>query len=194
MMADSTSVLAGVVEEKQSSGYTREQVRLHWLVVVLVTIQLLVGIRIGTLSDEPEGQAFAGQILVLHAIVGTIIFGLMVVRLRLRRRVGAPPPPPGTPLDAGMLARINHYGYYGLLLTMPVIGWLAYITEGPEGGFFGSFHGALGLVLVLAIFAHIAGVIYHSNVRRDGLISRMSLNHPASETPDRPHEANEQQG
>ena len=107
----------------------------------------------------------------------------MVARLKLRRRVGAPPPPAGTPVDPALLARINHYGFYGLLLLMPVIGWLAYAFDRPDATFFGSIHGALALVLFLAICAHIAGVIYHTKFRRDGLLSRMAFAKSTGEVP-----------
>jgi cytochrome b561 len=190
-MADGFSAQENIRQESTASSdqrpankYTLAQIRFHWVVVLLVTLQLLVGIRIGTMPDGPDSQAFLGPVLVIHAIIGTIIFGVMVARLKLRRRVGAPSPPAGTPDDAALLARINHYGFYVLLLLMPVLGWLAYAFDSPDAAFFGSIHGALAVVLVLAICAHIAGVIYHSDIRRDGLAGRMAFAKLAEEVPD----------
>jgi len=111
---------------------------------------------------------------VLHAAVGTTIFVLMLSRWQLRRRVGAPPPPAGTPVDAAGLARANHLGYYVLLLAIPVIGWCAFLFDSG----FAALHVAGIGVLVLAIAAHLAGVAYHSWIRRDGLLQRMVPTQP----------------
>jgi hypothetical protein len=56
-----------------------------------------------------------------------------------------------------------------LLLTIPVIGWCAFLFRGG----FAALHAAGAGVLVLAIAAHLAGVGYHSWIRRDGLLQRM---------------------
>jgi len=72
-------------------------------------------------------------------------------------------------VDAAVLARVNHLGYYVLLLALPVIGWCAYLF----GGGFGALHIAGVGVLLLAIIAHLAGVTYHRWFRHDGLLQRM---------------------
>jgi cytochrome b561 len=106
-------------------------------------------------------------VLWIHAAVGLTIFVLMLLRWQLRQHVGAPLPPSGTSVDAVILARVNHVGYYVLLLTLPVIGWCAYLFHG-----FGALHAAGAGVLVLAA-AHLAGVTYHRWFRHDDLLQRM---------------------
>ena len=107
-------------EIRPEGGYASRQRRLHWIVAGLVVLQLLLGIIIGT--TRPVDHRL---VILIHAAVGSTIFVLMVSRWRLRQRVGAPSPPSGTPQDAAILARINHLGYYGLLLSIPIIGWCA---------------------------------------------------------------------
>jgi cytochrome b561 len=163
------------VEVQVPAGeYSLLQRRLHWIVVALVTFQLVLGVSIGTMDRQAQNDASLRNLLIVHLITGTTIFGLMWKRLSLRRQLGAPPSPQGTPLDAAMLARTNHIGFYVLLLVLPVLGWLAYLSSGAAAVRWGAIHGALALTLVLAICAHLGGVIYHTYIRRDGLLQRMS--------------------
>lgn len=150
------------------------QRRLHWIVAALVGFQLALGLFIGTMDRQPQNDASLRNILIVHLITGTVIFGLMCKRLSLRRQLGAPPSPEGTPVDASILARSNHLGFYVLLLALPVLGWLAYLSPKPTAAAWGAIHGGLALVLVLAICAHLCGVIYHQYIRRDELLRRMS--------------------
>jgi cytochrome b561 len=151
-------------EIRPEGGYARRQRRLHWIVAGLVVLQLLLGVIIGT-TQPADHRA----VLWVHAAVGSTIFVLMLSRWKLRRRVGAPPPPSGTSVDAAILAHVNHLGFYVLLLALPVIGWCAYLFHGGVG----ALHAAGVGVLVLAIAAHLGGVTYHRWFRHDDLLQRM---------------------
>lgn len=160
-------------DQVATEGYSPQQRRIHWIVAALVAFQLILGILIGTINWQPENHSALRNILIVHLVTGTVIFGLMCKRLSLRRQLGAPPSPNGTPIDAAVLARSNHLGFYVLLLALPILGWLAYLTGGTAAATWGAIHGALAVVLVLAICAHLCGVIFHQYIRRDGLLRRM---------------------
>jgi cytochrome b561 len=160
--------------DRPAGKYAPRQQRLHWIVAALVVVQLAIGITLGFMPRQPDNQPFLDKMMFLHVIIGTVIFGLMVMRWRLRRALGAPGSPPGTPYDAALLARLNHYGFYALLLTMPVVGWLAFGSSGRAASILGGLHGAMAFTLVLAIGGHLAGVAYHTYIRRDGLLERMT--------------------
>ena len=160
--------------ERPEGGYSQLQRRLHWSVAALVVLQLVLGTIIGVIADPSAPNPLVSKLLVVHLVIGTVIFGLMWKRLALRRRVGAPPSPEGTPFEASLLARINHLGFYALLLTLPVLGWLAFLTKPPAAALFGSIHGGLALTLLLAVCAHLAGVAFHKYIRRDGSLRRMT--------------------
>jgi cytochrome b561 len=153
--------------------YTPVQRGLHWIVAGLVAVQLALGIYVGMMIRQPHDRSSLRSILIVHLTIGTIIFLLMCKRLAVRNQLGAPPPPKGTPLDAAALARLNHLGFYALLLAMPVFGWLAFLSPPRAAAAWGAIHGSLALVLVVAICAHLCGVVYHQFIRRDGLLSRM---------------------
>ena len=161
-------------ETRPEGGFAPRQRRLHWIVAGLVLLQLALGAIIG--STAPADHK---MVLWAHAAIGSTIFFLMVARWQLRQRVGVPPPPAGTPIDAAILARVNHLGYYALLLALPVIGWCAYLFHGA----FGVVHAAGAGVLVLAIAAHLGGVAYHSWIRGDGLLQRMLARPSATDEP-----------
>jgi cytochrome b561 len=160
-------------EGPHPDAYTRPQQRLHWIVAALVLAQLAGGLWMSTIPH-------AGHAVLLHRIVlahvanGTLIFGLVAYRLMLRRRLGVPEEPAGTPVDVAALAHSNHTFFYVLLLTLPVLGWMTFLTHGQNHHMFGTAHAGTALVLALAICAHLAGVAYHTFVRRDGLLRRMT--------------------
>ena len=161
-------------ETRPQGGFAPRQRRLHWIVAGLVLLQLALGAIVG--STTPADHR---MVLGLHVVVGSTIFVLMLARWQLRQRVGVPPPPAGTPVDAAVLARVNQLGYYALLLALPIIGWCAYLF----GGAFGALHAAGAAVLVLAIAAHLAGVAYHRWIRNDGLLQRMLARPTEAELP-----------
>jgi cytochrome b561 len=167
-LTDQSSCLTLPIE-----GYSRGQRLLHWIIAALVLFQLCLGILIGTMNGQMQFDSLMRNTLIVHLITGSLIFILTCARLVLRRRFGAPTSPHGTPVDAAILARINHLGFYVLLLAMPVVGWLAYLTPGRAGAAWGALHGGLAVILVLAICAHLCGAFYHHFIRHDGVVRRM---------------------
>src|ERR1700743_1896715 len=118
-------------EMRPEGGYAPRQRRMHWIVAGLVALQLVLGLIIG--ATQPASHRV---VLWVHAAIGSTIFVLTLLRWQLRRRVGAPAAPSGTPMDGAILARVNQLGYYALLLAIPVIGWCAYLFRGG----FGALH------------------------------------------------------
>ncbi|CAH2604380.1 Cytochrome B561 [Rhodovastum atsumiense] len=175
-------------------GYSREQRLIHWTVAGLVVAQILIGISLAKLlQSSPENADELSRMLGLHGGTGTLLFVLMAWRLSLRRRLGVPPPPEGTPEDVSTLARLNHLTFYVLLLAMPIVGWLAASASGQQLSVFGlvhlpaligknqdvaaaltRMHVASGYLLICLIGLHLMGVVYHTYMRRDGLLRRMT--------------------
>jgi cytochrome b561 len=171
--------------------YAPEQRWLHWLIVALVLTQLVLG---ALLANAPPNDAdYAAQIYGLHGGTGLVIFLVMLWRLSARLRHGAPPLPLGTPGLVSRLAHANHYAFYLLLLLEPVIGYLVGGAKGYPLSVYGLFtipaaigksdqvaellegaHGVVAGLLVLLIALHVAGVIYHTFIRRDRLLARMT--------------------
>ena len=72
----------------QPSGYSRLQIRLHWITVFLVALQYLLHDGIASAYDQAlETGTYAVSAPVIgHAAGGLIILGLVIWRLMLRAR------------------------------------------------------------------------------------------------------------
>ena len=152
------------------AGYSRLQIALHWIIALLILLQFLFHEEIETAWEAVQkGEAQPGGFHP-HALVGIIVLLLVIWRLVLRRRRGAPDlPPGGNPLQ-DFIAVWNHRILYALLVLIPVSGLSAWTTgvQAPA-----SAHGAMFLLAVLLIVLHVIGAAYHQWVLKDGLIRRM---------------------
>ncbi len=170
--------------------YTGVARLLHWLTVALVLPAIILGIWIGFF--EPKNEALKFRLYNIHESTGITI--LLVTLLRLGWRAGHPPPPLPADLPAPLrfAARANHAGLYLLLLTMPVVGFLATNAWGfpvtwwgliplpdPIGRHetlapvFSAIHFWLALTLLAMVALHVAAALWHQFIRRDGTLERM---------------------
>ncbi|MBY4893014.1 cytochrome b/b6 domain-containing protein [Rhodobacteraceae bacterium N5(2021)] len=154
------------------SAYSASQVRLHWIIVILLAGQYLFheGIadawdaRIdGTIPNEP--------FLNPHAIVGILILLLTLWRVGLRLRRGAPALPKEEPQALKIVAKITHLAFYVLLIGMPISGALAWVAglELPA-----EAHEVAAKVMLALIVLHIAGALVQQFVLKTGVMERMS--------------------
>ena len=93
----------------------------------------------------------------------------MLIRIIVRLGSARRPSPPACRLPE-LAAHLNHLAFYAILILLPVTGAAA-IFLGIEDA--ADLHGTLLPLLFLLIAAHIGGVIYHTFIRRDGLLWRM---------------------
>jgi cytochrome b561 len=173
-----------------ASRYTVVAVVLHWIVAAIVLAQFPLGWWMQEIAKQPPGPRL--QAFNLHKSIGLVILALMIARIAWR--LGHPPPPlPAMPAWQARLARTTHVLLYALLVALPLTGYLGSAFSGYPVKFFGvafpawaaknaelkdwmsAAHLALAWALALAFAAHMAGVVKHTVVKRDGLIRRMTL-------------------
>ncbi|WP_213954913.1 MULTISPECIES: cytochrome b [unclassified Variovorax] len=172
------------------SRYAASSRWLHWLAVLLLLVIIPVGIWIGFF--EPADEAFKMRLYNVHESLGVLMFLLVLVRI-VNRRLNPPPPlPVDMPGWMRTAAHANHIALYVLLFLMPMIGFLATNAWGFPLSVFNvlpipsplgkdeaiakvlSFlHLCGAIAIVLLILAHLAGVVNHVFIRRDGLLRRM---------------------
>lgn len=163
---------------------------MHWLTVVLIAIVAFVGVWIAYF--RPADEAFKLRLYNIHESLGVIVWVLTLARLLYRRRHPAPPLPADTPAVIRFAAHATHFALYALLLVMPVIGFLATNAWGFPLSVFGvlplpapigkdeelakvlaTSHWSGALAGALLVAGHVMGVVYHTCIRKDGLLRRM---------------------
>jgi cytochrome b561 len=175
-------------------AYSPMQQALHWLTALLTAAILPLAWIMAWAADDAPGVEIVYN---LHKTAGLLIFGLLVHRLLLRRRRGAPAL---SGLSAGerLLANATHSLLYLVFLAMCVSGYLSAATSPYPTLFFdlvelpalpqnATVHQAMAVLHVTGqwavyalLAAHALGVAYHVALRRDGLLERMV---PAQQPP-----------
>ncbi len=155
------------------NGYSRLQIRLHWITVFFVALQYLLHDGVASAYDRAveTGEYQLSAPVIGHVTVGLIILMLAVWRLLLRNEHGTPPPPEGEPPLFRRLSHWAHLSFYALLILLPVTGALAWggRSEGASDA-----HEVLRALLVLLILVHIGAVAVHQFVWKTGLLRRMT--------------------
>jgi len=161
---------------------------LHWAVAALIVLQFLLA-RLAENAATPLQEL---ALLANHRSVGITIFILALARLTWRVRNGAPGP---LPLPAWQItaSRVSHWTMYGLIMLLPVTGWLMSSASGNSVSWFNlvplpdlvaadpglketleTIHGSLALLLFLVAVIHIAAALRHSLFEKNGAIARIT--------------------
>jgi cytochrome b561 len=156
----------------QTSGFSRIQITLHWVVALLVAGQFVFHDAIVAAFDAAlKGGAPAMTPLVWGHVIGGIAILLLVLwRLQIRASRGVPALPDGSPAWLVIASRLGHLAFYVLLILLPITGIIAWFG-GLEVA--GDAHGLLRIALFVLIVTHLLGALFHLFIRRDGVTQRM---------------------
>jgi len=157
--------------------YSRPQIILHWIVVLLVAFNLSLSDGMEAMfrasqkgTDLSANDALLGN-LHIYAGIAVLIFALARLYLRLAKGVPAVPKGPRLQELAGSLV---HWGIYALIFLIPMSGMVAWFG-GVELA--GEGHGLLQNVLLILVILHVAAALYHQFVVKDNLLARMWRSH-----------------
>ena len=100
------------------SRYATIAIILHWLIALAIVAQVSIAWRMG--GKTPEGFALTQ----LHKSIGMTILVLSILRLGWRLTNPPPPEPPGLARWEMGLSQIVHWGFYVIMIGMPLTGWL----------------------------------------------------------------------
>ena len=110
--------------------YNKFHILIHWLVVVVILLQMITGDKIAleflALRNEAisnNGNTSNSQI---HILGGIFIFLLMAIRIFLRIKFGVPIPTKKTNALLTFLSTFVYLGIYFILFAIPITGLLAY--------------------------------------------------------------------
>jgi len=164
---------------------------LHWTTAALIVVLLVLGLGLASRRfDEPEAVKLA--LFTAHESTGFTIFLLTLVRAWWRYRHPPPPLPNDMPALMKLGAHLSHAALYGLLMVLPVFGFLAtnawgfplhlwWLIELPNpvgtdeklAATLQLIHGWLAWGLAALLCVHIGAALFHQYWRRDGVLDRM---------------------
>lgn len=160
----------------------------HWLSVVF----LLVIFGLITLHENTDGAG--GLYIGLHKAFGICFFFWMLFRLANRvRQHGQQPKSVAAPRWQQFSASLVHSLLYGVLLMMPLTGFLMTQFAGRATSIFGWFEipallnpdremsrllnqlhtDFIWTALVLLMLSHVGAALYHQFVNKDAILKRM---------------------
>jgi len=155
------------------AGYSLGQIALHWVMAALIGAQFVFHEAIVTAWEALErGEAAEISLVVrAHVIGGILVLALLVFRLVLRFKRGAPALPEKEHPALKGIAHLTHFSLYALMLIMPITGLAAWFGGNQTADF---IHTTLKFPLLALVLLHVAAALYQQYVLRTGLITRMT--------------------
>ena len=177
--------------------YTRPAIVLHWLIAVLIAVNVGLGLLADSLPDDWIRPAID-----THKSIGLTVLGLAALRI-LWRVTHAPPPLPRYAGWEKTASHLTHFALYVVIVGLPLtgymhdsafkaaaehpltvfglfevsrIGWIMQVAQPDKerlhGVFFG-WHAGFAYALYLLFALHIAGALKHQWVDRQRELQRM---------------------
>ncbi len=109
--------------------YTAVAIVLHWAIAFAILFMLPLGFWMHIQAEHGEVSQRLYDAYQLHKSIGLTVLALSLVRLAWRL-LNPPPPLPGhMPGWEKLVARATHWAFYGLMIGLPLSGWL-YVSAG----------------------------------------------------------------
>ncbi|HEX7385889.1 MAG TPA: cytochrome b [Castellaniella sp.] len=172
-----------------SDRYHTAVITLHWLILaVIAVVYTFIEIK----GYFPKGSDARTVVKQWHEFFGLTIFGLVILRLIVRRIYDQTPRIiPDPPAWQHTLARVMHVLLYAFLVAMPLLGWLTLSAKGqldlpmglhlvsligPDkqlGRTIQDIHETIGNIGLYLIGLHAAAALFHHYWMRDNTLRRM---------------------
>ena len=169
--------------------YNRVMVLLHWALALGLIAQLGLGLWMEEIPKDPPGvRAYWFN---LHKSIGIVLGFLVLWRLGWRVTHSVPPHMPNTPDWQAKVAKLNHAFMYAVMVLLPVSGFLGSSFSPYPVKFFGlvlprfweaqatfksilsEVHELTAFALIALVVLHLLAVVWHTVVKKDGLLTRM---------------------
>lgn len=159
------------------TGYSRTQITLHWVIVVLIGLQLVIndGVQDGFNDRLNDATTTAGPWALLHIGTGLTVLALALLRLGLRLTRGVPPPADNAALVTWS-GNLTHLALYLMMFAMPATGAIAWFGYSEIAA---SLHEWGRWVLILLIVLHVAGALAEHFLFGQNTLMRMFRTNPA---------------
>ena len=168
--------------------YSTGAIILHWLIAIAV----IVNWRLAEAAEHLEGPAAAAY-MNPHKALGITVLVLTAIRIAWRLMNPPPPMDPNYATWERMLAKTVHAIFYILLISIPLLGWIATSSFGRGIDMFGVFelfalpvandpeagkwvigiHKVLWTPMMILIILHVLGALKHQFIDKNGELGRM---------------------
>ncbi len=171
-----------------ANTYSRTAMTLHWLMAALIFAAFPLGVYMSDLKFSPLKL----QLVSYHKWLGVTIFLLLLVRLAWRLRHTPPALAWRIAVWQQRAAHAVHQILYGLLVAIPLSGWLMSSAKGVPVVYFGlvqlpdlvskdkaigqlleNIHAALNYALLGLVLLHVAAALKHHFLDKDDTLARM---------------------
>lgn len=175
-------------EQSAPLHYTGTAKVLHWLVALIIIGLFVLGQYMSDLSMSPRKL----QLYSWHKWFGVTVFLLVLVRLGWRLTHQPPRLPAQMPKLQQLASHVGHMTLYGLMLAIPISGWLMSSAKGYQTVWFGvlpipdllgkdkllgdllaELHGSLNGLLMFIVVIHVIAALKHHFIDRDDVLKRM---------------------
>lgn len=160
----------------------------HWLTATLVVLMLFVGFYMANLPRGPEKLQMIG----VHKSIGVTVLVLAILRVFWRSRNPMPDMLGNPPAWRHLLARSVQFTLIGLIVLMPITGWIMSSAGGhpvsffglftlpdlvgkskPLGGAFHEIHEILAFIIIALLVVHVLAALKHAFLDRDSTLLRI---------------------
>ena len=168
--------------------YGSLSIALHWVMLLLLAaVYACMELR----GNFPKGSGLREGLKTWHFMLGLSVLVLVSVRVAARFLDIVPRIEPAAPEWQIKVAKLMHLALYGLMIGMPILGWLILSADGRPVPFFGvqlpsltgesvaiaewaeEIHEAGGTVGYVLVALHAAAALLHHYVMRDNTLRRM---------------------
>jgi cytochrome b561 len=181
----------GCFMKEQTQVYSGTARQFHWITAAFVLTLIPVGLYMTYRGEVTKFDALTNILYDNHKLGGFILLFIVVARLAYRFSKGAPAAEPTLEPWQRSVSHLTHWGMYGLLLAVPLLGWLG-VSLYPALSIHGWFslpglttpddkmagtvfflHKVGAILLGLAVLAHIGAALFHHFIRKDNVLRRM---------------------
>jgi cytochrome b561 len=190
---DANTPMADATTPPAQQRYTRTAIILHWTIAVLIVWQIGSGLWMVPAIEDPARWERALSVYQLHKSTGLTVLLLSLARLAWRFMHPPPTVLASMPAWQRTVASVGHAALYGLMIAVPLVGWLV-VSASPlgvstvvVGGFAWPHlpvssalepaakvsHRLLGYALGGLAVGHVLAALTHQFVGRDQALRRM---------------------
>ncbi len=168
--------------------YGTLSIALHWLMFLLmVAVYATIELR----ELFPKGSDPREAMKALHFMLGLSVLLLVILRIYVKVSSATPIITPGLSPIQDYAAKLGHLALYGLMIAMPVLGWLILSAAAKPIPFFGlalppliaenkelakslkEIHETIGVIGYYLIGIHVLAALYHHHIRKDNTLTRI---------------------